>query len=174
MPIEAKLSVLDGGVAAERLKKCVALRGPLAAATSYEGILSIAIGPVLLLEDIYNRASKQDAADCSLWQAEADQDVLCETDLGDADKIGHVGEWNLPFLRWLRGVSLETGEAIDVAYEHERGDYLYEQSWWTSDPSSTEGVVEILGVRSYEGSDEPLWCVEVVRHSDGSVVVRDC
>lgn len=173
MPIEAKLRILDGGVAAERLMKCSALRDGLATATSYEGMLSIAIGPVLLLEDLYGRVSKQEASDFSLWELEADQPVLWEADFGDAEKVGYVGEWNLSFIRWLRGVSLETGEAIDVAYEHERGDYLYEQAWWASDPSSVDGVVEVFGVQSDEDSDEP-WCAEVVRHSDGRVTVRKC
>lgn len=174
MPIEAKLSVVDGGAAVERLKECLALRSPLAAATQYEGVLSMNVESVLLLEDIYGRLSKQDPIDCSLWQADADRDVLREANFGDSEKTGHVGKWNLPFLRWLRGISLETGEAIDVAYEHERGDYLYERSWWTSDPASIEGVLEVLGVQSFEGSDEPLWCIEVVRLSDGSVSVRAC
>lgn len=173
MPIEAKLHILDGGVAAERLMECSALRDGLATATSYEGILSIAIGSVLLLEDLYGRVSKQEASDCSLWELEADQPVLWEADFGDAEKVGYVGEWNLSFIRWLRGISLETGEAIDVAYEHERGDYLYEQAWWASDPSSVDGVVEVFGVQSYEDSDGP-WCAEVVRHSDGRVTVRKC
>jgi hypothetical protein len=173
MPIDAKLRILDGGVAVEHLMEYSALRAGLATATSYEGLLSIAIDPLLLLEDIYGRVSKQEASDCSLWEGKADQPVLCEADFGDVENVGYVGEWNLSFIRWLRGISLETGEAIDVAYEHERGDYLYEQAWWASDPSSTEGVIEVFGVQSHEDSDEP-WCAEVMRHSDGRVTVRKC
>ncbi|CAN7582146.1 MULTISPECIES: hypothetical protein [unclassified Variovorax] len=173
MPIEARLSVLEGGKAAEHLQTCLALRAALQNARAHDGLLSIDVKSVLLLNDVYGRVYDQVPSDVLLWQSEAARPVLFEPDLRDSEKVGYLGTWNLDFLRWLRGISMEASEVVEIYYEHERGDTLYESAWWESAPSSAEGRAEVFGIQNNEGMDEPLWRAEVIRLADGRIEVRE-
>lgn len=172
MPIEVQLSVPAGGKAVEHLQLCIGLQAALADAKVRGEFLLVDAKAVLLLEDVYGRGQAQAASDESLWRTEGTRNVLHEADLRDPEKEGYVGKWNLDFLRWLQGVSAQTSEPVAIAYEHERGDTLYELAWWTSDPLSQGGEIETFGIQSNDGMDKPQWRAEVVRHSDSRVELR--
>ncbi|WPH17065.1 hypothetical protein [Variovorax paradoxus] len=173
MPIEARLSVPEGGKAAENLQTCLALRAALQNARADGGLLLIDVKSVLLLQDVYGRVHDHAPSDLLLWQRDAARPVLFEPDLRDFEKVGYLGTWNLDFLRWLRGISIEASEVVEIYYEYERGDTLYESAWWESAPSSAEGRVEVFGIQSNDGMDEPLWRAEVIRLADGRIEVRE-
>jgi len=137
-----------------------------------DGLLFIDVKGLLLLEDVYGRSHEQVASDEVLWRTEGGRPVLHEEDLGDPQKVGFIGRWNLDFLRWLHGVSVATCEAVEISYTHERGDTLYEAAWWAADPSSEEGKIETFGIQNDEGMDETLWRAEAVRLADGRVELR--
>lgn len=173
MPIEARLSIPEGGKAVERLQTCLALHAALENAKAQDGLLSIDVKSVLLLKDVYGRVHDHAPADILLWQGESARPVLFEPDLGDSEKVGYLGTWNLDFLRWLRGISMEASEVVEIFYDHERGDTLYESAWWESAPSSAEGRIEVFGIQNNDGMDEPLWRAEVIRLADGRIEVRE-
>lgn len=172
MPIEANLSVLESGQIAARLRLCEGLREAFEQAHVVDGDLKLDVKHVLLLTDVYDDQSVQHSSDLSLWKVAENCSVLHESDLDDAEKVGYIGEWNLPFLRWLHGLAIETFEPVTVYYEHERGDYLYEVAWWSADPRAADGYTEKFAVQNYEGDIEPLWVGEVARYADGRVEVR--
>jgi hypothetical protein len=173
MPIEARLSVLERGKAAKHIQSCLALHAALQNARAHDGLLSIDVKSVLLLNDVYGRVHDQAPSDVLLWQREVARPVLFEADLGDSEKVGYLGTWNLDFLRWLRGISIAASEGVEIFYEHERGDTLYESAWWESAPSSAEERVEVFGIQSNEGMGEPMWRAEVIRLADGQIEVRE-
>ncbi|WP_354422399.1 hypothetical protein [Variovorax atrisoli] len=142
MPIEVNLSVLESGQIAARLGRCEGLREALEHAHVSDGHLKIEVRHVLLLKDIYGDESTQHSSDLALWRGAESCSVLNELDLDDAEKVGYIGEWNLPFLRWLHGLAIETFEPVSICYEHERGDYLYEVAGWSADPQATDGYAE--------------------------------
>ena len=172
MPIEASLRVLESGQIAARLGHCKGLREALERADVSDGHLKVEVRHVLLLKDIYDDESVQHPSDLALWKGAESCSVLHELDLDDADKFGYIGEWNLPFLRWLHGLAIETIEPVSICYEHERGDYLYEVACWFADPRATSGYAEKFILENYEGDIKPLWIGAVVRHTDGRVEVR--
>ena len=81
MPIEARLSVLEGGKAAEQIQSCLALHAALKNAKAHDGLLSLDVKSVLLLNDVYGRVHDQAPSDVMLWQREAARPVLFEADL---------------------------------------------------------------------------------------------
>lgn len=172
MPIEAKLSVFESGQLAARLARCEGLREALEHAHVYDGRLRIEVRHVLLLKDIYGDECAQHSSDLALWSGAERYPVLHELDLDDAEKVGYIGEWNLPFLRWLHELAIETSEAVSVCYEHERGDYLYEVACWSADPQATDGFAEEFALENYEGDTQPLWIGRVVRRADGRIELR--
>ena len=97
---------------------------------------------------------------------------MFETDLGSPDYEGYIGKWNIRFLQWLKTISLATGEEVEIEYEHERGDYLYEVVWWSSTPASADGQVEVFGIQSHDGMIDPEWRREAVRYADGRVGLK--
>lgn len=138
-----------------------------------DGHLELEVRNVLLLRDIYDDESTQHSADLALWKGAESCSVLHELDLGDVEKIGHIGNWNLPFLRWLHRLAIETLEPVSIYYEHERGDYLYEAAFWSADPKATDGYTEKFIVENYDGDTTPLWIGGVVRRSDGRIEVGE-
>ncbi|WP_426389147.1 hypothetical protein [Variovorax sp. R-27] len=172
MPIDAQLSVPADGKTVERLRHCMGLRAALSEAKVSDGLLFVDVKGVLLLEDAYGRIQEQSTSDEVLWRTKGARPVLHEEDLGDPEKVGLIGRWNLDFLRWLHGVSAETSEPVEISYTHERGDTLYESAWWAADPSSAEGRIETFGIQNDEGMDETLWRAEAIRLSDGRLELR--
>jgi hypothetical protein len=144
----------------------------MAAATSHEGTLRIEVLALLVAEDLYGKRHLVPEADATIWSSAKEAEVLFEGDLGSEEFTGYVGSWNVEFLKWLKSVSVATGEEIAICYEHERGDTPYESAWWCSRPASPQGEIEVFGIVSHDGMDEPQWRREAVRHADGQVELR--
>jgi hypothetical protein len=172
MPFIAKLKIPIGSGALDSLSECIALRDAILDATEWEGILRIDVLRLLLLRDVYGDAYGQEERDRGMWGA-ADIPLLTEGDVSSPEMAGLIGEWNIPFLRWLKSISLATKEEISVEYEHERGDTPYEYVWWTSRPSSSEGDSEVFGVSSHEGMEDAEWRREIVRYRGGRTEVEE-
>jgi hypothetical protein len=160
------------GQAVKALQECPSLVSAIAEAVSHEGNLRIDVLSLLLAEDLYGEKYPISKEDFALWSSANAMPILFEGDLGSAEFTGYIGTWNLEFLRWLKAVSVATGEEVSIYYDHERGDTPYEGAWWCSSPASVEGEVEIFGIESNDGMDEPQWRREVVRHADGQLEVR--
>lgn len=86
-----------------------------------------------------------------------------------ASPLSITVEWNIPFLPWLKALSIAADEKVAIDYAHERGDYLYGVAWWSSDPASAEGQVEVFGIQSYDGMVNPEWRRQAIRHADGRI-----
>lgn len=172
MPIEATLTCIHAGQLAEHLKQCPSLASAISAAEDRDGRICIDILHLLVAEDLYGHKHVAPSADLAVWESAAWVPVLSEKDLGPLEHTGYVGEWNTKFLSWLKLASEATGESVEIDYFHERGDYPYEYAWWSSSPSSPEDEVEVFGIQSHDGMNDPEWKREVVRHADGRVVLR--
>ena len=172
MPLSAELRCRVGGEAVKALQKCPSLVSAIAAAVSYEGNLRIDVLSLLLVEDPYGDEYPISEANSTIWSSAKGTLILFESDLGSEEFTGYIGTWNLEFLQWLKAISVATGEEVSIYYDHERGDTPYEGAWWCSNPASTKGEVEVFGIESNDGMDEPQWRREVVRHADGRVEVR--
>lgn len=75
------------------------------------------------------------ADDAQCWESAKSTPILFEADLGSPDYEGYIGKWNVPLLQWLKALSVAACERVEIEYEHERSDYLYEAAWWSSNPS---------------------------------------
>lgn len=169
VPITVKLTCAANGKAVELLKNSPTLRARMAAGRIYAGLLSMDVLSLLIAEDIYGRQYAVPPADFEMWAAATAQPVLFESDLGSTYVAGTIGIWNLPFLQWLKAVSLAAGEDLKIEYEHERGDMPYESAWWASYPASE--VVETFGVQSYDGKSTPEWQKVALRYRNGQIEV---
>jgi len=149
------------------------LRSAVEHATEWDGGLRIDVLPLLLLTDAYGEPYAQPEHEIALWGTAASTGLLTEVDLTNPRHEGFIGRWNLPFLRWLKGISIATQEALTVYYDHERGDTPYEYAWWVSSPGSAEGPSETFALSSYGGMDEAEWEFEVVRFPDGRSEVTE-
>jgi hypothetical protein len=172
MPLAAYLTCRQQGRVIEALSACPTLALAIESSQKRDGIVRIEVLDVLVLEDVYGEVYAPSPADVACWAGSKSRSVLFETDLGSADFTGQIGRWNLEFLQWLKGISEEACEMVEIEYEHERGDYLYEVAWWASDPSSGLGKIEVFGIQSHDGMVEPEWRREVIRHSDGRTEIR--
>jgi hypothetical protein len=135
-------------------------------------LLYIDVLPLLVAQDLYGRQHEIEQADAATLASAESQPILFENDLGSSDFAGHIGIRNLALLKWLKAISLATGERIGVRYEHERGDTPYEAAWWCSDPASSKGEVEVFGIQSNDGMDDPEWRREVIRFGNGQLERR--
>jgi len=172
MPIYATLKLREVGQAVDHLKTCDSLRRILETAKSHDGLLYMSITELLLIEDLYGKQYPQTPEDQIVWATAASRQVLGENDFGDPEFCGHVGTWNVPLLRWLTQVAMDVAEEIEVSYDHERGDTPYESAWWAATPTNAEGAIEVFGLQSHDGMDEPEWRIEALRMSDGTTKIR--
>jgi hypothetical protein len=170
MPFSAELRIPVDGTSLIQLKQCEGLKAPIRIATEWEGRLRINVLQLLLVEDVYGDRNVHDERDRKLWSSADGVKLLIEAELQDPQMIGYLGKWNLPFLRWLKSISLTTQEELSVLYDHERGDNPYEDAWWTSTPWLDQ---ETLGLSSYEGTDNLQWQREVTCASNGAVEVAE-
>jgi hypothetical protein len=172
MPIYATLKLREAGQAVNRLKTCDSLCRILETAKSHDGLLYMSITELLLIEDLYGKQYSQTPEDQIVWATAASRQVLGENDFGDPEFRGYVGTWNAPLLRWLTQVATDAAEEIEVSYSHERGDTPYEGAWWAATPTNEEGIIEVFGLQSHDGMDEPERRIEAVRMSDGTIKIR--
>jgi hypothetical protein len=172
MPLIALLSCPANGNALAILRKCPSLQQALESATRQGDKLFIDVLSMLVVENVYGRKQALLPADVAVWIEAASVEVLSEADLGSPEYLGYLGTWNTGLLRWVRCISLKTGESVGLHYEHERGDTLYEMAWWTSCPNAGSGEVEKFGIQSNEGMPTPEWRKEAVRFEDGRIEVR--
>lgn len=172
MPIDVTLTCSHPGKVFEALKKCSTFPPTVFSVETQEDCVSINVRSALLLEDLYGDPHTPTDADADLWSKVGSPEVLFEKDLGPLEYTNYVGNWNLQFLGWLKGVSLAARERVEINYLHERGDYPYEYAWWSFDPEAPEGVIEMFGIQSHDGMSDPEWKREVLRHTDGSLEVR--
>ena len=171
MPIEATLSCHPAGKLLGLLKQSPSLAARLASADEQDFAVRIDILPLLLVEDLYGKQyAPPPVADSAVWDAVATVPVLSETDLGSLEYTGYVGTWNANFLGWLKAMSQAVGEKVEIDYLHERGDYPMEYAWWSSDPTSSDRVVDVFGIEIQY--DDPQWRREAIRHANGRVELR--
>jgi hypothetical protein len=163
MPIKVKLTCPLNGKASELLKTSPTLNQRIAAGREYAGRLVVDVRSLVIAEDVYGQKSEVARADLERWASAGAVPVLW--DLAATDS---VGVWRLPFLQWVKAISIETGEDIQIEYEHERGDTPYESAWWLSSPASAE-VVEVFGVQSNAGRNTFEWRKTIRRYRDGRI-----
>lgn len=163
MPIKVKLTCPLNGKASALLKTSPTLNQRMAAGREFAGKLVVDVRSLVIAEDVYGQKSEVTRADLELWASAGAVPILL--DPVDTDSIGL---WRAPFLQWVKAISLETGEDIQINYEHERGDTPYESAWWLSSPASAE-VVEVFGVQSNAGSNTFEWRKTIRRYRDGRI-----
>ncbi|RZJ09283.1 MAG: hypothetical protein EOP39_11870 [Rubrivivax sp.] len=149
------------------------MRSALEAATEWEGELRIQILPFLLVTDIYGDSYAHDDGDVAVWKAAVATNLLAEADITSPKHEGFIGRWNMPFVRWLKSISIAAQEELAIYYDHERGDTPYEYVSWASSPASIGGPCERFGISSHGGMDEPEWEFDVVRFADGRSEVEE-
>jgi hypothetical protein len=167
MPFHAELRIPVQGACVALLCRSDTVRSAIKEATEWDGELRIDVLPLLLLTDVYGDEAQQNVDDVALWGLSTAHGLLTEADIANPRHVGFIGQWNLPFLRWLRSISVATDEQLTVSYDHERGDTPYEYAWWVSSPVAPEGPCEVFGLASHGGRDEAEWEFEVVRFTDG-------
>lgn len=172
MPVSVHLVCRRCKPLIEALRRCPSLATAIQEAADSDEMIHIDVRRILVAEDLFGDKYIATTEDEDCWRTSMSIDVMYETDLGADDFIGYVGKWNLRFLGWLKSVSINTCERMEIEYEHERGDYLYEIAWWSSDPSSSTGEVEVFGIQNHEGMIEPEWRREAIRFADGRIMVR--
>ena len=155
------------------LRQCDGMRSPLEAAKEWKGELRIQILPLLLVTDVYGDSYAHGDGDVELWKAAASTNLLTEMDIASPKREGFIGRWNMPFLRWLKSMSVATQEEVAVYYDHERGDTPYEYVLWVSSPASPDGPYERFGISSHGGMDEAEWELDVVRYADGRSEIEE-
>jgi hypothetical protein len=173
MPLSAELRVPVNGKCLAALSQSETIRSALEHATEWEDELRIDVLPLLLLTNVYGRTCEQRDSEAALWKSAESEKLLAEQDLTDPRHRTLIGEWNLPFLRWLKGISTSTKEMFTVYYDHERGDTPYEYVWWVSAPASDKTPHEVFGLASHGGMDEAEWELEIFRFSDGRSQVHE-
>jgi hypothetical protein len=172
MPFTAYLIVRQHGQIAAELLKCPSLAGSAAAAPEVNGWLRIEVFHALVVEDLYGDVNPVSADEAKCWEKGKSIPILLEADLGSPDCEGYIGKWNIQLLQWLKAISIAADEMVAIEYEHERGDYLYEVAWWSSDPASAEGQVEAFGIQRHDGMVNPEWRREAIRHADGRIELK--
>lgn len=167
MPFSAELRVPVGGKCLDLLNQSDAIRHAIERASEWNGELRIDVLPQLLLMNVYGHTCPQDEDEVALWENSPPGNLLVEEDITNPKHKAFIGEWNLPFLRWLKAISTATHERFTVAYNHERGDTPYEYVWWVSCPVSDTEHCETFGLASFDGMDEAEWKLEISRFPDG-------
>lgn len=173
MPFSAELRVPIGGKCLESLSKSEAIRTAIERASECDGELRIDVLPQLLITDVYGRPCSQEEGEIVLWKKSPSGNLLVEQDITNPKHQALIGEWNLPFLRWLKSISSATQERFTIDYNHERGDTPYEYVWWVSSPVSETEPYETFGLASHGGMDEAEWEFEIFRFSDGRSEVHE-
>ena len=130
MPFSAILIVPKDSTCLKLLRESNAIRTAIENASEWNGQLKIDVLPLLLLMNIYGHQSIQDTEEVALWENKSLEDLLVEKDLTSPEYSTFIGDWNLQFLRWLKGISIVSQECLKIYYDHERGDTLYEQVQW--------------------------------------------
>lgn len=172
MSITEALICAPHGRAAEKLRTCPSLRAAFNAAYEYKGMLHLDVFRALIAVDFFGNTYGAETEDEMVWASAKTIPVLCKRDLGPAEHEGCIGTWRIPFLRWLKAVSVATNDDISIHYDHGREDYLYNVAWWYLRPTSLE-MIEGSGITSYDGMKTPRWSREVIRFPDGRIEVRE-
>ena len=173
MPFSAELRVPVQGSCLKSLRLSNTVRSAIEQATEWDGKLRIEILHLLLLTDVYGHSYQHSEHDVELWKTAASTNLLTEIDITNPRHEGLIGRWNLPLLRWLKGISIATQETFIIDYDHERGDTPYEYVWWASSPASAKESSETFGLSSHGGMDEAEWKFEIVRFADGRSQVKE-
>lgn len=173
MPFTAELRIPVGGRCLELLNQSRAIRVAIERATEWDGKLQIDVLPQLLLTNVYGRSCFQDECEIALWASSPSEVLFVEQDFTNPTHQSLIGEWNLPFLRWLKSISTTTQERLIVDYDHERGDTPYEYVWWVCSPVSETDPYETFGLASHGGMDEAEWELEILRFADGRTEVKE-
>lgn len=167
MPFSAELRVPSGGKCLESLSQSEAIRTAIALASEWNGELRIDVLPQLLLTNVYGDKYLQEKGEIPLWKRHPTECLLVGKDISNPKYRPLIGEWNLPFLQWLKGISTATKEKFIINYEHERGDTPYEYAYWVCSPTSETEPCETFGLSNHGGMEEAEWEFEIRRFLDG-------
>ena len=175
MPFSAELRVPVGGKCLASLSQSRVIRAAIERASASDGWgeLRIDVLPQLLLTNVYGRPCSQEEEEVALWNRSPSEELLVEQDIANSKHQALIGEWNLPFLRWLKSISTAAQEQFTVFYDHERGDTPYEYVWWVASPVSETTPYETFGLSSHGGMDEAEWKLEISRFADGRSDVNE-
>ncbi len=130
------------------------------------------VGDLALEEDIYGRGRTPPAGTLPFLAPYAPIPVLMPADLHRAQRHrwkkhespDSIGRFRLDFLCFVSHLARRHRLALEVRYEHERGDFPYETAWWVFDFTPGAVVQELFGISSH---DEGGWGAELVRLADG-------
>ncbi len=128
----------------------------------------IEVKQLLILEDLYgNKSDVSDNEYIALCKGFI-FDVFSEKDLKLEEGVW-LGKTNYNFLKWLKSIAKKNAAKLSVSYQHERGDWLYEEAHWNFDYRVFSWTVEEFRIANYDGLETPEWVKTVRRSKLGKV-----
>lgn len=134
------------------------------------------IKPIAILIDIYETKYEIDKKDMEFLKDFSSLSLITAEDIkynNEEIKNGeeaYIGEWNINFLKYIKSLTIKHKESIVISYQHERGDWLYEEACWLFDSSDSNIFIEEFELTNWFGNEKPLWKKKLIRKNDGIIV----